>query len=312
MKILVTGGLGFLGSWITESLIRSGHEVTTFSRQDRETSVGYTFPRLFGSVEIRGDLESAFAQQTWDVVIHLASVNDNQTLGYYSEALTTNTLGTRNLLSVMSQSTSKHAHLIYFSTFQIYGSRSGTFEEDKVCPSPKNDYASTHLFAEHYIRQLNFSHGTQFTIFRLTNGYGTPKDKNSLGWDLVLNDLVRMAHRERVIKLNSNGLAQRDFIWLADVCEAVEKSIVKGSANGIFNLGSGTSHTILEVAQIVKETFESCYHELIEIYTNDADPNTGEDLLNVSIAKLQNWIEFRPQNKLAEEAAKAFAVLENH
>ena len=73
--------------------------------------------------------------------------------------------------------------------------------------NPKNDYASTHLFAEYYVKQFGLTHGLQYTILRLTNSYGSPTFVDSNKWYLVLNDLTRSAYENGRIIIKSNGKA---------------------------------------------------------------------------------------------------------
>lgn len=309
MKVLITGGLGNLGAWITAHLVESGFEVTTFSSRDRDVLREYQFERCFGSVENKNDLEKLFSNKSWDAVIHLASINEGNLPGYGEKALAVNTLGTRNLLQTIAGGETQPAHFMYFSTFHIYGADTGLITEDASFPNPKSDYASTHLFAEYYVKQFHFSHKIPFTIFRLTNSYGCPKEIGNSKWHLVLNDLAKTAVEKNVIKLNSNGRQQRDFIWMGDVCKAVEKCFGKNSANDVFNLGSGSSISMLKVAETVKKAYEDTYFQPMEIQINNSDTNQYDDSLKVSTAKLQNWITFEPQNKMYEEAVAIFSLL---
>ncbi len=309
MKVLITGGLGNLGSWITEHLLKSGFEVTTFSSRDRNVLRQHQFERLFGQIENEDDLKRLVRDRSWDVIIHLASINEGNAPSYPEKALAVNAAGTRKLLQALADHNLK-AHFIYISTFHIYGLSSGTVEEDKSFPSPKNDYAATHLFAEYYVKQFHSAHQIPFTIFRLTNSYGAPKEIDSSKWYLILNDLAKMAAKKRKIKLSSNGHARRDFIWMGDVCQAVEKCLAKGAADDVFNLGSGASISTLEVAETVKKAYEDKYSVPIEIEVNSSDTNAYNGILNVSIEKLQNWISFIPENKMSEEAAALFDLLD--
>lgn len=317
MKILITGGLGNLGSWITEHLLDSGFEVTTFSSRDRDVLRERAFERVFGEVENERDLERLFSgkSSSWDAVIHLASVNEADEPNYPQRALAVNALGTRNLLQALAgnggNGGGRAAHFIYFSTFHVYGLSAGEVREDAAFPSPKNDYASTHLFAEYYVKQFYSSHKIPFTIFRLTNSYGCPKQLNNSKWYLVLNDLARTAAEQKIIKLSSNGRPRRDFVWMKDVCSAVEKCVRKGAANDVFNLGGGASVTMSEVAETVKKAYEDLYSLPIEIQKNESDTKRHDEapLLRVSISKLQAWIDFEPQNKLYEEATAILKLL---
>ena len=123
MKVLVTGGLGNLGSWITEHLVRSGFDVATFTAKDRKVLPGYSFTRIFGDIQDERDVKALFLENSWDAIVHLASVNEGNTEGYPKRALQINTLGTRNLLQAQADAAQTGCHFIYFSTFHIYGAK---------------------------------------------------------------------------------------------------------------------------------------------------------------------------------------------
>jgi nucleoside-diphosphate-sugar epimerase len=126
---------------------------------------------------------------------------------------------------------------------------------------------------------------------------------------LILNDLARMAVQEKKIRLNSNGLPKRDFIWMGDVCEVVQQCISKGPANAVFNLGNGKSIPMIEVANTVQKAYSDYFSSSVPIQKNESDKNTYNDILTVSIDKLQQWVRFMPQDKMYDEAIAIFELL---
>jgi len=305
MKLLITGGLGNLGSWVTDTLVRTGHDVTTFAHRDRNVLRDLVFERRFGDIRELDDLTAVMHDQNWDAVIHLASVSESDNS---LNSLLINALGTRNVLDALSKSSSL-AHLIYFSTFHVYGRSSGLIDENIADFQPRADYSTTHLFAEYYIRQFHYSNGIQFTTFRLTNGYGCPFEKTSTKWNLALNDLARMAIQDKAIRLRSNGKGQRDLIWLGDVCDVILKTLVKGPANRAFNLGSGKAISMLELAETVETTYCETFGNGIPINVNELDTTQEQGGLTVSIDALKNWISFSPNDRIREETRKIFELL---
>jgi len=308
MKILITGGLGNLGSWITEHFVLTGHDVSVFSSKDRDVLKELKFERIFGDIADESDIKKVLNNK-WDAIIHLASINEGNIPGYSKKALETNTWGTRNLLQQMADSNNQSCHLLYFSTFHVYGADAGTISEDNNLPQPRHDYGTTHLFAEYYIKQLNISHGIPYTIFRLTNSYGCPKEMNNSKWYLVLNDLARSAFENKSITLNSNGLPLRDFIWMGDVASVLTKCVEKGPANTVFNLGSGKSVRMIDVAQIVQRAYKDHFSDIIDIAVNKADKKNYPGSLIVSVDKLKKWVEFSPSEKMYDESIKIFDFL---
>lgn len=305
-KVLITGGFGNLGSKVVQYLANQGYELFVLTRKQTKS-----FPNIKYSV-IECDITDIDELQKklsvgFDYCVHLASFNEFFLENYPKKALEINTLGTRNLLEVLSSQNLKN--FIYFSTFHIYGLNSGMIDENTL-PNPKNDYASTHLFAEYYVKQFGFTHNLKYTIFRLTNSYGAPTFRNSDKWYLVLNDLVKSAFIDKSIILKTNGEAKRDFICMDDVACVVDMVLKLEATNDIFNLSSNKSYTILELAKIVKQQYQNIYHKEIVIKTNREDTMKYDNML-VKNDKLKSIITFEVKDTIEDEVKKIFRLLED-
>jgi len=307
-KVLITGGLGNLGLWITDYLLKQNYDVTILSARTDLDKTQFNQKLDFIHCDIR-DLDNLkkLVPQKLDYVIHLASINEFFLEDYPEKAININSFGTRNLLEILKSR--KIKRFVYFSTFHVYGKSYGNISETMEL-FPKNDYASTHLFAEYYVKQFKDNYNIPYTIFRLTNSYGSPKDINSSKWYLVLNDLSKMAFEKKTIILKSNGKAIRDFIFMGDVAKVVEKSF-SFKDNEIYNLGSGVSTSILEIAKMVQEVYFEVYKTHVNIEVNKSDKTEIKNL-SVNISKLQKIvnIEFKPYFK--EEILKIFNLLETN
>ncbi len=305
MSILVTGGFGFVGQWITDALVAAGKDVCVLSRRASSTEKNVTFVRCdLTSID---QCHDQLRHREFEYVIHLASLNESTTENYFKLALEVNTLGTRNLIA--SLNTKKLKQFIYFSTFHVYGVASGRIEESTV-PSPKNDYALTHWFAEELVRQSHVIHNIPYAILRLTNGYGCPGTVDTDKWYLLLNDLVKGAFQQGVIRLSTNGLAQRDFIWLGDVCGIVSQILDDPMPlNDTFNLGSGETLRLLNVAECVRDAFRLQFAKSIDVVLNEQDESIHEEPLVVDVSKLKARFRWEPQNRLTDEAIRIFDLL---
>jgi len=304
-KVLVTGGFGNLGSYIVKNLIDLNYEVTILTRREK-----YKFENLKYKVvecdttnleELKSKLNYDF-----DFCVHCASFNEFFLDNYPKKALEINTLGTRNLLEVLAKKGLKH--FLYFSTFHVYGASGGIVDENSPI-NPKNDYASTHLFAEYYIKQFFFTHKINYTIIRLTNSYGVPLYKGTDKWYLVINDLSKVAFETKKIIIKSNGEAKRDFIHMQDVAVVVDKLLQKTPTNDIYNLSSTKTYKIINLASIVKDVYEKRYNQTIDISINKGDKNIYEDIF-VDNKKLKNIIDFDTEEKIEESVNKIFDLLE--
>jgi len=304
-KILITGGLGNLGSWLTEYYSRLGYNVTVLTKNIRKLEINVPYSTVQCNIKSLEECQAAIVKK-YDVIIHTASMNDNFVEGYAKDALAVNAWGTRNILEAIKDNPPDH--FIYLSTFHIYGKYSGKINEDTAL-LPKNDYGLTHLFAEYYLKQYHLNHNIPYTIIRLSNSYGCPKDYNSSKWYLILNDLSRSAFFDDKIKLNGNGLATRDFIWMGDVCSIIHKLTLKESTNDTYTLGGEKSYSLLDVARAVKEAYTEHFKKDINIEINDNDKSSPREPICIDSTKLKQIVPYSAQNYFKEEALNIFHFL---
>jgi UDP-glucose 4-epimerase len=310
-KILITGAFGNVGTWLAIDLLNNGYDVLATGTKAQ--------PELFGAIKgiTSAALDitnlastTAFIKEHQPaIIIHLASVNDTFIENYAQKALAVNTQGTRNLLQAVANSGYQLEHFLYFSTFHVYGRTLGTITEETPV-APVHDYASTHFFAEEYVRQFHRTNQIPYSIFRLSNSYGCPVSKNTTKWYLVLNDLAKMAWEKQEIVLKSNGQPQRDFIWKENVCQAVAGILAKGPQNTVFNLGSGITQRLIELAQEVQKAYQDKTGTLLPIQLNEADKSVHNNELQFNISKLQALLgNFTPKQEMALEATRIFELL---
>lgn len=306
-KVLITGGFGNLGSWVTKYLLNLDYEIYILTRKEKNTFLNIRYNVIECDIVNIEELEKKLNFNI-DYCIHMASYNEFYQENYYKKALEVNTLGTRNLVSVLSKKDIKN--FIYFSTFHVYGTSEGIINESSTL-NPKNDYASTHLFAEYYIRQFGFTNNLKYTILRLTNSYGCPNFSDTNKWYLVLNDLVKSAYTNKKIILKSNGKIKRDFIWMGDVSVIVLKLLKNDSTNDIYNLSSNISYEMLDIANKVKLIYKKKYGKNIPIVVNEKDKSPSS-YLTVENKKLKSFIDYEVSEKLTSEIEKIFKLLEEN
>lgn len=304
-RVLITGGHGNLGSYITKRLCEEGYEVYVLTRKVKDKLQGINYEIIEADITNFEQLNKKLNFEV-DYCIHTASFNEFFLPDYPKKALEINTLGTRNLIEILS--TKKIKHVIYFSTFHVYGVNSGIIDENSSL-EPKNDYASTHLFAEYYIKQFGFTHNLPYTILRLTNSYGVPSFKDTDKWYLVLNDLVKSAYEKGKIILKSNGKAKRDFIYMGDVAKIVHKLLNVEATNSIYNLSSNKSNTIIDLANKVQKIYAKKYSQKIDIELNQNDQTEYKEL-EVSNVQLNSIVSLSLNDVFDSEIEHIFELLE--
>ena len=303
-SVLVTGGLGNLGSWISSYLVKEGYQVYILSRKAKNVIPNTKI--IIADVTKINELENNLNFHI-DFCVHAASFNEFFLKDYPTKALNINSLGTRNLVEVLSRKNIKN--FIYLSTFHVYGLNYGVISEESSL-APKNDYASTHLFAEYYVKQFGLTNNLKYTILRLTNSFGAPTFLDSNKWYLVLNDLVKTAFDSNQIIIKSNGKAKRDFIYMGDVSVVIDKLLQINATNEIYNLSSNRSYDILTLANIVKKIYQKRYLKKINILVNDKDTSVYKSLV-VENLKLKSIIDFNITDNLEYEVENIFKLLEN-
>jgi len=305
-RILITGGFGNLGSWLCEHFYNQGYEVTILSKRTQSLNEA-KYHLIQADITNYSELVQGLTMQ-FDYCIHTASYNEYFHDDYAKTALLVNALGTRNLIQALQPKGIKN--FIYFSTFHVYGNQYDVVNE-ACLPNPLNDYASTHLFAEYYLRQFYQTDGFPSVICRLTNSYGAPKSIESSKWYLVLNDLVRSAYNGQIIKLTSNGQASRDFVWMGDVCAVSEKLLAADGDASVLNLSAMQNYKVIDLAYIVQRIYSERYNREIEVSLNKDDLFEHRETV-VDNAALLKAIDHQFENKLEDEVRNIFALLEGN
>ena len=278
-KILITGAFGYLGSRLSKYFTKCGYNVTGLSR-----SVPSNYESMDPIMEeiIIGDIRDEsilkiFKNKNFDYVIHLISLDHYKSEDDVNYVNSINVMPIWNLLEEFKSSGLKK--FIYFSTFQVYGDVEPLEIRENNILCPKNNYALTHLLSENICNYYNNKMDTSCINIRLSNGYGSPVFNENNCWNLVVNDMCKMAYNDNKIKLLSDGTPQRDFIHVEDICKGVEKLINSNSNFDIntFNLSSGITLSMLELAHMVKQVYETRYKKNISIIFPDGSKSDNLD-----------------------------------
>jgi len=309
LKVLVTGGFGYLGGRLAKYLLEKGEDVTLLGKRIPPPLTEWA--RDFGVVEadITEPDELRGVCQKKDIVIHTAAPNEVVCRQDPLRALLVNGWGTRNMLEVAARESI--SLFIYLSTFHVYGKQSAEVFEESLCPNPIDDYSISHYLAELYCMQGHVDHGLNSVILRISNGYGAPIHECVDRWSLALNDFCRMAFEEGRIVLKSSGLQERDFVAISDICQAVELMIRnKGRlTSSVYNVGGGNSRSILSLAKAVARVFEQRYRKPLVIERPEDNPRESARPVSFSIGRIQEF-GYAPRGGLETEIHAILDLLE--
>lgn len=315
-NILITGGLGYLGGRIA-SFIKGKKPDTNIFLTTRNKNMGLSswtgnFTVLQMNLLDEASIDECFKGKDIDLIIHLAALDEINSMKDPELAIEVNTKGTYRLLKAAE--TNRVNNFIYFSTFHVYGKTSDSIITEETHTKPFHPYAITHRAAEDFVTFFNHYHGMKTLIFRLSNGYGYPMNKNINRWTLVFNDLCKQAVTSGRIILKSSGKQHRDFISLHDISEAVYHFLFIAPdkwGDGLYNLGGDCSMSILNVAEKISNVYKTKYkREILEIKTGQIENGSiNLEPVKYSIEKLKKS-GFNLNKDMDQEILKTMEVCE--
>jgi UDP-glucose 4-epimerase len=257
MKVLVTGGAGFIGSHVADELLAAGHHVVVVDNLHTGSRANVPAGAVFYEADIRDEkaLAEIFEKEQIEAISHQAALaNVRESMAdpvVYSQ---TNILGTLNLLELAR----KHGcqKIIFASTGgAVYGegfSENGSklpFTEQSW-PQPKDNYGANKLSMEYHLDLYHANYGLKYVALRYPNVYG-PR-QNSKGEAGVVAIFAGAMLEGRPTKITGDGKQQRDFTYVGDIARA-NRLALESDASGIYNVGTGVPTDINTVHDILTE-----------------------------------------------------------
>lgn len=254
MRVLITGGFGYVGGRLGRLLIEQGCDEVILG-----TRTQMAFPAWLPKASVRlicWDSESSLVENCKGIetVVHLAGMNAQECASKPAAALAFNGVGTARLLAAAERA--KVKRFIYLSTAHVYAAPLRGIIDEQTCPVSLHPYATSHRAGEDVVRAAHRAGRIEGIVLRLSNAFGAPVHANVNCWMLLLNELCREAVSARQIILRSSGLQRRDFIPLSDACAAISHFLHLPGANlgdGLFNVGGDWTPTVWEMACLVQD-----------------------------------------------------------
>ncbi|MEV7276178.1 dTDP-glucose 4,6-dehydratase [Streptomyces sp. NPDC093111] len=297
MKILVTGGAGFIGSQFVRALLSEelpsgkGAQVTvldnlTYSGNEANLAPvadkpGYTF--VHGDIRDYATVDDAMRGQ--DAVVHFAAESHvDRSILDASPFVTTNVLGTQVLLD----SAKRHGvgRFVHVSTDEVYGSiAEGTWTEDWPL-APNSPYSASKAGSDLLALSYHRTHGMDVVVTRCSNNYGQyhfPEKMIPLFTTNLLDG--------KKVPLYGEGLNIRDWLHVSDHCRGIEMVLRGGRAGEVYHIGGGTEVTNKELTGLLLDACGAGW-DMVE----HVEDRKGHDLrYSLSIAKIQEELGYAPQ-----------------
>jgi len=257
MRILITGGFGFVGGRLAEYLAQAGYQIILGTRHSISS------PEWLPEAEvakISWDDESALERSCdgVDVIIHAAGMNAQDCSADPVAALAFNGLATARLVAAASKASVKK--FIYLSTAHVYASPLVGTVTEETCPRNLHPYATSHLTGEHAVLSASNRGEFQGIILRLSNAFGAPMHKSVNCWMLLVNDLCKQAVQTQKVMvprivLRTSGLQRRNFIAMESVSRAVLHFLSFQNSHletNLYNVGGASTSSVLEMARCIQ------------------------------------------------------------
>ncbi len=252
MRILVTGGAGFIGSYLTDAFLTHGDQVAIVNNMSRSRT-GHPHPSVdvhnTGIIDVDA-LQSVVDQVRPDLICHLAAKTDVRvSVAAPVQDATVNIIGTINVLEVARR---VGARVILASTGgAIYGADTPVPAAEDDLTRPLSPYGVAKYCAEQYLGLYNRLHGTAHSALRLANVYGP--HQSATGGAGVIRLFCESAVRGERPMVFGDGRQTRDYVHVQDVAAAF-LAAARTERSGVWNIGTGQETSVLDLIDLVSET----------------------------------------------------------
>ncbi len=288
MRILVTGGAGFIGSHVVDAYINAGHEVTVIDDLSTGKPENINPKSRFFKLDIgAGELRDLFKDEKFDAVNHHAAQMDvRKSVADPILDARINIIGTLNLLENCVRGRVKG--FIFASTGgAIYGEQKEFPAKESHPTNPLSPYGIAKLACEHYLSFYKNTHGLNSTILRYANVYGPRQDPH--GEAGVVAIFTRKLLKGEQPLINGDGMQTRDFVYVGDVVRA-NCLALSHNDGGVFNIGTGRE---VHIKKLFKELVNIVGVNVVEGYD---PPKSGEQKRSViDFEKAKKALGWSPQ-----------------
>jgi len=249
MKVLVTGGAGFIGSHVVNKILAQGHETVIVDNLStgRKENVNPN-ARLFNLDIFRDDLMEIFTAERFDFVIHLAAQTAVQkSLDEPDYDCRVNVLGTVNVLEASRKTGVRR--IVFASSAAVYGDVPSIAISEDTPVLPTSFYGLSKLVAENYIKLYYELFGMEYIVLRYANVYGERQGVSGEGG--VISIFTRKFLNDQPIDIFGDGGQTRDFVYVGDVADANYRALVSSRANAVYNISTATEISVNQMVDML-------------------------------------------------------------
>jgi dTDP-glucose 4,6-dehydratase len=317
MKLLVTGGAGFIGSAVVRQAMRAGHSVvnldalTYAANLENVKSVanmpGYAFAEA--DIRSRARLDEVLAEHQPDAIMHLAAESHvDRSIDAPATFVETNLIGTFNLLETARaywtrQGKPSSFRFHHISTDEVFGSlgADGQFTEDTPY-DPRSPYSASKAGSDHLVRAWHETYGLPIVMTNCSNNYGPFHFPEKLVPVVILNAL-----HGRPIPVYGKGENVRDWLFVEDHADALLTVVQKGKVGRSYNIGGENEATNIDLVRTICKLLDArrpanAPHEKLITFVTDRPGHDARYAIDPS--RIRNELGWRPSVTLEEGLAR--------
>jgi UDP-glucose 4-epimerase len=302
MKVLVTGGAGFIGSHVVDKLIQECCQVVIIDNLSTGLLENINPSAQFVKMDIRSNqLLDLFITEKFDFVIHLAA----QTMVHKSLEMPDydcdiNISGTVNVLEACRKTNVKR--IVFSSTAAVYGNVTRLPIIEEAQKEPTSFYGLSKLTCENYLSLYNQVYGLEYIILRYANVYGERQGDGGEGG--VISIFARKINQNQPVLIFGDGSQTRDFIYVGDIANANYQSLLSVCANQVCNISTQTETSVNMLIEYMENVAGKV---VIKMYNNKREGDIYKSFLsNTTAQKILGW---QPRIPLIEGLTKTYESL---
>jgi len=255
MRVLVTGGAGFIGSNFVRHILRARADIEVIN-YDKLTYAGnlesladvaenpkYQFVQ--GCIADQDAINAVF-EKPLDVVVNFAAeTHVDRSIEDASPFLRTNIFGTQCILEAARRF--RLPKLVHISTDEVYGSApAGVSFTEETHLDPRSPYAASKASADHFVSAYSNTYGVSTVILRCTNNYGPYQFPEKLIPLMIAN-----AREDKPLPIYGDGMQERDWLFVEDYCSAIELALEKAKPGSVYNVSAGMPQPNLKIVRTI-------------------------------------------------------------
>ncbi|WP_138494566.1 NAD-dependent epimerase/dehydratase family protein [Paenibacillus pinistramenti] len=252
MKVLVTGGYGFIGSFVAERFYKEGYDVYIIDNltSGNKKNIDFKHKSYLLSVEDPA-CEEVFRSNRFDAVVHLAAqVNVSTSMKNPVQDAQSNVLGLTNILTLASRYGVRK--FLFASSAAVYGATEEVPIPETTPLAPISPYGINKMIGETYCAKWSEMYGLNTLCFRFSNVYGPRQGSSGEGG--VISIFINQMKKNQGITVNGDGGQTRDFIYVEDVADAIYRASYS-SLTGVYNLSTAAEASVNDLIQELQQLY---------------------------------------------------------